>query len=112
MTIIGDGLVRAGEALWPSVNPITNNALPVVILTVQVTKDTVTGLYTVASFKNVVITTVVLRSIETRLFGTEFIRYSKMQNTLSAMSLSILQELDAYQSQRLLQCLRRVHRKL
>ena len=78
--IIGDGLVRAGEALW---RPITTNALPVVIATVQVTKDTVTGLYTVSS-KNAVIATVVLSSIETRLFGTEIIR-STVQDAVYAV---------------------------
>jgi len=78
--IIGDGLVRAGEALW---RPITNNALPVVIATVQVTKDTATGLYTVSS-KNAVIATVVLSSIETRLFGTEIIR-STVQDAVYAV---------------------------
>ena len=78
--IIGDGLVRADEALW---RPITNNILPVVIATVQVTKDTVTGLYTVSS-KNAVIATVVLSSIETRLFGTEIIR-STVQDAVYAV---------------------------
>ena len=70
--IVGDGLVRAGEALWPAAS-ITYKVLPVVIATVQVTKDTVTGIYSVFSFKNV-IATVILSSIETRLFGTEIIR--------------------------------------
>ncbi len=55
----------------PSIN---KNVLPVVIATVQVTKDTVTGLYTVASFKNAMIATIVLSRTENRLFGTDIIR--------------------------------------
>jgi hypothetical protein len=69
---VGNGLVTVGETLWPS-HSVINKALPVVIATVQVTKDTVTGVYTVFSFKNA-IATVILSSIENRLFGTQIIR--------------------------------------
>ena len=84
--IIGDGLVRAGQqlqtSLWP-INSVTNNALPVVIATFQVTKDTVTGLYSVASFKNIFIATVALSRTENSLFGTDIIR-NTVQDTAYA----------------------------
>jgi hypothetical protein len=77
-TVLGQGILEAGSRFEipsffqiPSVNP---KILPVVIATVEVTKDTITGIYTAASFKNAVIATVVLSSMENKFFGTDIIR--------------------------------------
>ena len=76
--IVGEGILRAGDLFeipsFSQIPSISKNVLPVVIATVTITKDTVTGLYTVASFKNAVIATIVLSRTENRLFGTDIIR--------------------------------------